>query len=138
MVLDKILFSLFMLIYVCCLTPRILRPTLANLKIAGERERKKFTRSPEGSSMWQELLNHLFRASRSRCIPTVLGLSIAPLWIQYLKDSICLTQLRSYTCIYTSPSPYSTEGIFNKTIPKEGRLVLQNIIKVQQKQHIHY
>ena len=26
------------------MTPRILRPNLANLKIAGERERKKFTR----------------------------------------------------------------------------------------------
>lgn len=41
MELDKILFSLFMHIYVCCLTPRILRPNLANLKIAGEREKKK-------------------------------------------------------------------------------------------------
>lgn len=62
--------------------------------------------------------------------------SIAPLWILVPKRHPA--DLAQSYIIYTSPSPYSHEGYLTRPYPKRGRLVLQNIIKVQQKQHIHY
>lgn len=71
-----------MLIYVCCLTPKILRPTLANLKIAkGEREKKKIYQKPRGKLYVAGAIESSLQGITLRCIPTVLGLSIAPLWI---------------------------------------------------------